>query len=213
MTAMRWILLCLVAFGVGTGAALAVNPPSTGLPPTTAAGLSADLDAMQRYAREGRCDAVRGRVLGAQAKIVGLPNDTPADLVNQLQESLREISRAARAACQEVATAEALKEQQRREAEQAAEEAAQATTPTTPVTPEEPTTPDPGSADGGPDPGTGEDPDDGVTTPGGPDTEAPSGGITPDDIEGAQQQLEKKLEKERAKWERRLREMQEAWGQ
>ncbi len=212
MTAFRWILLCLVAFGVGTGAALAVSPPESGLPPTTASALAEDLDAIARYAPAGRCDAVRGRIDGAQAKLAGLPNDTPIDTVNELQRSLRQISRQARAACDQVAAAKADAAQKRREAQEAAEEALQQTTPTTPIEPTEPTTPDPGSEDGGPDPGTGEDPNGGVTTPD-PGAQPPTGGITPEDIQGAQEKLEKKLEKERRKWEKRVREMQEAWGQ
>lgn len=209
MTAFRWILFCLVAFGVGTGAAFAMHPPTTGIPVATAQKLAGDLDAIKGYAAEGRCDAVRGRLDGAQSRISKLPPDTSTELVNQLQQALQDVSSAARATCQQVADAEAAAEQKRREAEQAAEEAAQATTPP-PIVPPEPTTPDPGAADGGPDPGTGEDTTGGVTTPDPGDTSG--GGVVPD-LEGAQQQLERQLEKERQKWQDRLRKIEERWAQ
>src|SRR4051812_26133021 len=92
MTAFRWILYCLVAFGVGTGAAFAMHPPEPGIPAATAQGLAADLIAIKGYAAEGRCDAVRGRLDGAQSKISKLPPDTSAELVNELQQSLQDVS-------------------------------------------------------------------------------------------------------------------------
>lgn len=209
MTAFRWILYCLVAFGVGTGAAFAMHPPTTGIPAATAQGLAADLLAIKGYAAEGRCDAVRGRLDGAQSKISKLPPDTSAELVNDLQQSLQNVSASARAACQQLADAEAEAARKKREAEQAAQDALEQTTPD-PVTPVAPTTPDPGAADGGPDPGTGEDPTGGVTTPDPGDTSG--GGVVPD-LEGTQQELQRQLEKERQKWQERLRKIEERWGQ
>lgn len=217
MTAFRWILLALVTFGAGTGVAFAMHPPSPGLPTATAQALAADLTAIEQYADEGRCDAVRGRLDGAQSKISKLPSSTSEELVNQLQRSLQHVSRAARAQCQTVFDAEAADRRKKAEEarKKAEEEAAQATTPTTPVEPTEPTTPDPGADEGGPDPGTGEGEGDtggGITTPGAPDTQDPSGGVVPG-VDEAQGELERKLEKERQKWEDRLRKIQERWGQ
>lgn len=211
MKALSWILYCLVAFGVGTGVAFAVHPPTSGIPATTASGLAQDLSAIQQFASEGRCDAVEGHIDSAQAKIRSLPSDTTPGLVTDLRSSLKQVSATARTSCDTVAAAEREKTRKEREAQQAAEAAARATTPTTPVTPTEPTTPDPGGDEGGPDPGTGEDPGT-VTTPETPGTTDPSGGVTPD-IEGVQQELQRKLEKERQKWEHRLRKIQEQWGQ
>lgn len=205
MTAMRWILFSLLAFGLGTGVAYAMNPPEPGIPVATAAALSDDLSDIEQYAAQGRCIAVRARLDGAQSRITKLPAATDPAVVRELQRALRRISSAARTACQDAF-------------EQKNPEPTEPTTPeeTTPTTPEEnpvdpttpETTPDPGGNEGGPDPGTGEDDQDdgGVTTPVDPGA-GPGGGVAPD-IEG----VTEKLEKEREKWEKRLRDAQDRWS-
>lgn len=202
MTATRWILFCLLAFGLGTGVAYAMNPPEPGVPVSTASKLAGDLSAIEQYASEGRCIAVRARLEGAQSRITKLPASTSPEVVRELQRALRQISVAARAECQA-----AYEEKNPRETTPTTPE--ESTTPeTTPdesTTPE--TTPDPGGNEGGPDPGTGEDDQgDGTTTPG--TDPGASGGVTPD-IEGVTEQLQK----EKDKWEKRLRDAQDRWNQ
>ena len=99
MKALRWILFCLLAFGLGTGAAFAINPPTVGIPTATARGLANDLTKIEEYARDGRCNSVRGRLSGAQAKIRDLPVSTADATVTKLQASLEQVRSAALATC------------------------------------------------------------------------------------------------------------------
>lgn len=207
MTAMRWILFSLLAFGLGTGVAYATHPPEPGLPTSTAAKLSGDLSAIEQYAREGRCIAVRARLQGAQSRITKLPASTSRDIVAQLQSALNRISDAARNACQAAVDEQTPEPTTPTTPEETTPTSPEETTPIEPTSPE--TTPDPGGNEGGPDPGTGEQlPDGGVTTPEGEDPGASGGGVAPD-IEGMTEQIQK----EKKKWEKRLRDAQDRWNQ
>lgn len=207
MTATRWILLALLAFGLGTGVAYAMNPPEPGVPVSTAAKLSDDLSDIERYAEAGRCIAVRARLQGAQSRITKLPASTSPEVVRELQRALRRVSTVARAECQAAFEAKQPAEIEPTTPEETTPTTPEETSPVDPVDPE--TTPDPGGNEGGPDPGTGEDDqgDGGITTPdeGQPNT---GGGVAPD-IEG----VTEKIEKEREKWEKRLRDAQDRWNQ
>lgn len=191
MKALRWTLFCLLAFGLGTGVALAVHPPTPGIPAATASQLSDDLAAVKGFAAEGRCNAVRGRLNGAQSRISGLPANTSEDLVQQLQQSLEQVRESALATCQQVLDARLADEQKKRE--EALQEQLEATTPT--ETPVAPTTPDPGEDDGAPDPG-----DEGT-----PPEAMPS---TPDDSTGGvpvPDAVQQQLRKEREKWTKKAK--------
>lgn len=203
MTAPRWILFALLAFGLGTGVAYAMNPPEPGVPVSTASKLAGDLSAIEQYASEGRCIAVRARLDGAQSRITKLPASTDPAVVDELQRALRRISTAARAECQAAFEAKQ-PEEQPTTPEETTPTTPQETTPAPPTDPQ--TTPDPGGNEGGPDPGTGEDPSGGITTP--DEGTDPSGGVAPD-IEG----VTERLQKEKEKWEKRLRDAQDRWSQ
>lgn len=210
MTAPRWILLALLAFGLGTGVAYAMNPPEPGVPASTAAALDDDLSDIEQYAAAGRCIAVRARLDGAQSRITKLPASTSAEVVRELQQALRRISVVARAECDAAYEAKLPEVPTPTTPEETTPTTPEESTPVEPTDPE--TTPDPGGNEGGPDPGTGEggpgdQGDGGTTTPDDTQTD-PSGGVAPD-IEGVTQ----KLKKERKKWEKRLRDAQDRWNQ
>lgn len=207
MTAPRWILLALLAFGLGTGVAYAMNPPEPGVPASTAAALDDDLSDIKQYAAAGRCIAVRARLDGAQSRITKLPASTSPEVVRELQQALRRISVVARAECDAAYAAKQPVETTPTTPEETTPTTPEETTPVEPIDPT--TTPDPGGNEGGPDPGTGEDDqgDGGITTPDDGQTD-PSGGVAPD-IEG----VTEKLEKERRKWEKKLRDAQDRWSQ
>jgi hypothetical protein len=204
MKAVRWFLLCLLAFGLGTGVALAVNPPAVGIPSTTASQLSGDLAAVKQYAAEGRCTAVRARLDGAQSRISKLPANTNTSVVTELQDALGRVSSAAINACQGVSDAQLADEQRRQAAKDKAAEAAQTTPDAT--TPQ--STPDVGGNDGGgPDPGTGE----GATTPIAPSTPTDqpdtgsNGGAGLGDVE-------QKIQEAKKRWADRIQQAQDQWN-
>lgn len=196
MKALRWILYCLVCFGAGTGIALAMNPPTVGIPAATAASLRERLERISELAAEGRCSGVEGQLEGAQSEIDNLPQRTNDEVVQSIQDRLDEGRTQALAECRRVKA-----------------ELDTATTPTEPTTPEETPTPtptpttvpdptappvDPGAGDGGPDPGSGE----GQTTPGEADDPGTGGGVPIPDgalrqrLEAeAREQLRKALER------------------
>ena len=210
MKAMRWILFCLLAFGTGTGVAFAVHPPTIGIPEATADGLARDLEKIRDYAADGRCYAVRGRLNGAQAKIQNLPNSTAAATVEQLQASLEEVRDAALTTCQRASEANA-------PAETTPTETTPETTPSAtpePTTPSEPTPTDttPDLDGGAPDPGSDEAP-----TPEAPgnegngngDGQGNNGGVTLPN--GAA--IRQRIDKERKRAEKELRDFQKALRQ
>lgn len=166
MAALRWFLFSLLAFGGGAVAAFALHPPALGIPEADANDLRSRLALIEQYAGEGRCEAVKGQLSGAQSTVDKLPERTNVTVQQQLQNAIDKVRTEATSTCLQVAAAK-----QTNSAE------AQATTPTptataTPVPEATPTaTPDPGTSnDGGaPDPGTGEgtspDSNGGVTLP------------------------------------------------
>lgn len=167
MAALRWFFFSVLAFGGGAVAAFALHPPQLGIPEASAADLRSRLALIEQYAADGRCEAVKGQLSGAQSTVDKLPESTNVTVQQQLQSAIDTVRTEATSRCLQVAAAK-----QTNNAE------AQATTPTpTPaVTPTEtpaPTpTPDQGSStDGGaPDPGTGEG-----TSPGGGGATLPQG--------------------------------------
>lgn len=223
MKALRWILFSLLAFGLGTGAAFALHPPTIGIPEATASGLSGDLTKIRDYAAQGRCDAVRGRIRGATAKIDGLPSRTATATVEQLTDSLETVRTEALSACQRVSDAKIADQQ----AQEAQEQAEATPAPSTPVEPSEPAT-------------TPEEGDEGITQDDGGDTapegQQPDGGVNPDDPTGqggpsgpgnsensngnpggvvipGEGAIRQRVEKERRKWEKQADQIRKAWGQ
>lgn len=194
MKALRWIFYCLVCFGAGTGIALAMNPPTVGIPAADAADLRDRLALIEDYAAAGRCGAVDGQLLGAQSTVDKLPQRTNDDVVQAIQNRLDEVRKAAKAQCRAVEA-----EKKREETEPTTPEEVPETTPAPEPEPE-PSSPDPGAGDGGPDPGTGE----GETTPpqdfgDGEDDEGQSGGVPIPNGNALRQELEREAR-------RRLRE-------
>ncbi len=205
MKALRWILFSLLAFGLGTGVALAVHPPSIGIPVATASGLSDDLAKIQEYAADGKCNAVRGRLQGAAAKIDRLPARTATATVDELTTSLARVRNEALSTCQSVVAERAAEAQRKREAQEALEAATPETTPSEEVEPSTPaTTPEPTL-----DPGTGE------TTPVQPDggddlgEDGTTGGVT---IPG-EEAIRQRVEKERRRLEKQAEKIRKAWEQ
>jgi hypothetical protein len=213
MKAMRWILFSLLAFGLGTGVALAVHPPSVGIPSATASRLGDDLSAIQRYAADGNCARVRSRLNGAASKIDKLPERTSTATSEKLTAALERVRSEAETTCQRVNSERLAQEQ--REAEAQATPTPEPEVIVTPE-PETPITPDDGTS---PDPGTG----DGTTTP--PD---PSGGAGFGDEQGGDDQTggvpipgedavrqrvdkeRQRIDKERRKWEDRADKIKKA---
>ncbi|MDQ8045949.1 MAG: hypothetical protein AAGC46_14590 [Solirubrobacteraceae bacterium] len=105
MKAFRWILFCLVAFGLGTGVAFAMHPPTVGIPKSDAQDLATDLSKIRSYAAAGHCDAVRGRLASASKTIDNLPVTTNANTERQLSAALERVRTAAIAECQSAADA------------------------------------------------------------------------------------------------------------
>ncbi len=162
MAALRWFLFSVLAFGGGAVAAFAFHPPQLGIPTDAASDLRSRLALIEQYAGEGRCEAVKGQLSGAQSTVDKLPESTNVTVQQQLQNAIDTVRTEATSKCLQVAAAK-----------QTNNADALATTPTpTPTIAPTPTpiptpTPDPGpSTDGAPDPGAGEG-----TTPG-------SGGAT-----------------------------------
>lgn len=152
MAALRWFLFSLLAFGGGAVAAFAMHPPELGIPSSDAQDLRSRLALIEQYAGEGRCEAVKGQLSGAQSTVDKLPQSTNITVQRQLQDAIDTVRTEATSKCLQVAAS-----QQTNSAE------AQATTPTpTPtvaptLTPVPTPTPDPGTTgDGAPDPGTTE---------------------------------------------------------
>jgi hypothetical protein len=167
MKAVRWILYCLVCFGAGTGIALAVDPPTVGIPAATAASLRDRLERIEELASEGRCSGVEGQLEGAQSEIDNLPPRTNDEVVQSIQNRLDEVRRQALAECRRVqAELEAATTPDETPTPEATPEPTPEPTPTLPPV-------DPGAGDGGPDPGSGE----GQTTPGEADDPGTGGGV------------------------------------
>lgn len=200
MKALRWILYVAVCFAAGTGIALALEPPTVGIPAATASSLRDRLARIEELAADGRCSGVEGQLEGAQAEVDRLPQRTSDEVVQAIQNRLDEVASAARAQCRAV--------EAEREADEQLEETTPEAEPTTPSEPEpepEPSTPDPGAADGGPDPGSGEG--EGSTPPateGEPDPG--TGGVTIPNGAALRQQLEREARKQEREARKRLRE-------
>jgi hypothetical protein len=230
MKALRWILFSLLAFGLGTGAALALHPPTIGIPTATASKLSGDLSAIRSAAAAGRCNDVQGRLTRAQSRINHLPDSVAMATVSQLQDSLEKVRKAAMSTCNSVANAAA--------AQDTPATTPDDTTDTTPAsspaaedtTPEATTPPadtggndgggvDPGSTEGDgtstTSPGTGDGTGDGsgdqgtggTALPGG--ASVPSGGAVRQQIDKAQ----RKIEQAQRKIEETRERLRKAWGQ
>ncbi len=162
MAALRWFLFSVLAFGGGAVAAFTLHPPQLGIPESTASELRSRLALIEQYAGEGRCEAVKGQLSGAQSEVDKLPETTNATVQQQLQNAIDTVRTEANSKCLQVAAS-----QQTNSAE------AQASTPTptptvAPTATPEPTATPPSSVpgDGAPDPGTGEgtSPDSGGAT-------------------------------------------------
>lgn len=198
MKALRWILYVAVCFAAGTGIALALEPPTVGIPAATASSLRDRLARIEELAADGRCSGVEGQLKGAQADVDRLPQRTSDEVVQAIQNRLDEVASAALAQCRQVVA--------EREAEEQLQETTPEAEPTTPTEPEpqpEPSTPDPGASEGGPDPGTGE----GSTPPATEEEPDPgTGGVTIPNGAALRQQLEREARKQEREARKRLRE-------
>jgi hypothetical protein len=204
MAALRWFLFSMLAFGGGAVAAFTLHPPTLGIPEAAASDLRSRLALIEQYASEGRCEAVKGQLSGAQSTVDKLPESTNVTVQQQLQNAIDTVRTEATSKCLQVAAA-----QQTNSAE------AQATTPTptatATATPEAtPTaTPAPGTSnDGGaPDPGAGEgtspDAGGGVTLPQGDAGAAIQQGLG---------QAKERFKRERKRIERELEALSQEFG-
>ncbi|MDO9354179.1 MAG: hypothetical protein Q7T55_10815 [Solirubrobacteraceae bacterium] len=211
MKAMRWILFSLLAFGLGTGVALAVHPPTVGIPSATASRLGDDLSAIQRYAAEGNCTRVRSRLNGAASKIDKLPERTSMATTDKLTAALESVRSEALSTCQRVNSERLAREQREAEAQATPTPLPEATVtpePEVPITPDEGTTPDSGTGDEttpqDPSGGAGFGDDQGGDT---------TGGVPIPGADAVRQRLDKetqRLDKERRKWEDRAAKIKRA---
>ncbi|MFT4034249.1 MAG: hypothetical protein QM679_01580 [Patulibacter sp.] len=162
MAALRWFFFALLTFGGGTAAGFALHPPQLGIPEASAVDLRDRLTKIQQYASEGRCDAVKGQLSGAQSTVSKLPQNTAVTVEQSLQNAIEQLRTEAISECLRVAAS--------RETQSAQAQATITPTDTpqatpTPATDPTPTpTPEATSPDGGTtDPGSGvtPTPDDG----------------------------------------------------
>jgi len=105
MAALRWFLFSLLAFGGGAAGAFALHPPQLGIPDASASDLRSRLSKIEQYAAEGRCEAVKGQLSGAQSTVDKLPENTAVTVQQQLQDAIAKVQSEAISKCLQVAAA------------------------------------------------------------------------------------------------------------
>ena len=92
----RFGLACLVALSLGLLAAFAVSCGGGGddrslIASSRAEDMKNDLDAIDRYVAEGKCDAARDRLDSLRAKVEALPKRTNRKLRRRLAQGVRHL--------------------------------------------------------------------------------------------------------------------------